>query len=103
MKKTVITLAVAALAAVATSTGASAGNGAPTCSDIDVLLEKEWENHGTHVREDYVFNTEDGSAGGARGGPAHQPIGSKAAPGASFCLDQAQSPGLHFPPPPVEP
>ena len=97
MKKTVITLAVAALAALATTSAATAGS--PTCSDIDELLGKDWANHGVHVREDYVFNTEDGSAGGAAGGgPAHlakRPDGP--APGASFCLDQASSPGLHFP------
>ena len=81
MKKTIITLAVAALAAVGTSTGASAGNGTPTCSP-------NWENHGTHVREDYVFD-EEGSATGAKGGPSHRmPDGTFVAPpGASFCVD----------------
>ena len=96
MKKKIITLAAAALAAVATSTGASAGNGAPTCSDVDVLLGYEWETHGTHVREQYVF-ADDDAPGASRGGPAHlakRPDGP--APGASFSLAQAQSPGLHF-------
>ena len=79
MKKTVITLTVAALAAVATGTGASAGNGTPTCSDIDVLLDKEWKNHGTHVRDQSLSAPPEGPA-----------------PGASFCLIQAQSEGLHL-------
>lgn len=88
--KTITTLTICGLTALGAATTAHAGS--PTCADFN----PDWDNHGTHVREDYVFNTEDGSAGGARGGPAHlqaRPDGP--APGASFCLDQAQSPGKH--------
>lgn len=88
MNKIIITLVVGALAAVSTSAGASAANGAPTCSDVN----PDWENHGTHVREDYVFTTEDGSAGGARGGPSHRMDGTfMAPPGASFCIPRGNS------------
>lgn len=63
--------------------------GSPTCSDLAFLGAA---NHGEHVLA-YV----NGPGGAAGGKPAHldgRPGGP--APGASFCLDQARSPGLHF-------
>ena len=90
MKKTAITLAIATLAALATASNASAGS--PTCADFNGT---GWKNHGAHVLT-YVDTY--GSAAGGR--PAHlnfddpdgpPPVGSMAAPGASFCLD-ANSP-----------
>ena len=80
-----ITLAAALLLAAAPAAFA----GSPTCSDLQFLGA---DNHGEHVL-DYV----NGPGGAAGGKPAHRdgrPSGP--APGASFCLDQAQSPGLHF-------
>lgn len=80
-----ITLAAALLMTAAPAAFA----GSPTCSDLDFLGVA---NHGEHVL-DYV----NGPGGAAGGKPAHlhgRPGGP--APGASFCLDQAQSPGLHF-------
>jgi len=80
-----ITLAGALLMAAAPAALA----GSPTCSDLQFLGAA---NHGEHVL-DYV----NGPGGAAGGKPAHlddRPGGP--ASGASFCLDQAQSPGLHF-------
>ena len=83
MKKIITTTALAAAMLLSSASAAQAGG--PTCSDFG------WANHGQHVHE-YV----DGD--GARGGqPAHRgarPDGP--APGASFCLDQANSPGFHL-------
>jgi hypothetical protein len=82
MNKLNITLAVSAIIAFGTSSGAHAG---PTCEGMG------WKNHGEHVLT-YV------NGGGAGGGaPAHlsaRPGGP--APGASFCLTQSNSPGVHF-------
>lgn len=86
MKKTFIAMAVTAAAGL--GSGAAAHAGGPTCED---MFDLGWKNHGEHVLN-YV-NGEGGAAGGA---PAHltaRPDGP--APGASFCLDQANSPGLH--------
>ena len=79
MKKTIT--AVAMTGAMLLGTAGAAQAGGPTCADFG------WANHGEHVR-DYV---ESGEVVG--GGPAHR--GAPPAPGASFCLDQANSPGLH--------
>ncbi len=77
----------------------------PTCSGtLNIAV------HGQHVVGDYVIgggisswppNGLVGGGGGAAvpGGPgpgSHFPNG--VAPGASFCLDQSQSPGVHFGP-----
>ncbi len=85
-EKITTTLAVSALVALGATSSAQAG---PTCED---MFGTGWKNHGEHVLT-YV-NGDGGAAGGA---PAHlsaRPDGP--APGASFCLDQANSPGLHF-------
>lgn len=93
-----------ALAPSATSAG-------PTCAGLGAL-----QNHGQHVVGDYVTGTGGidgtlawppagqvggpvGGGGGAAvpGGPGpgfHFPAGF--APGASFCLMQSQSPGIHL-------
>jgi hypothetical protein len=76
MKTLITTVATAAFLLVASATGASAGG--PTCQNESL------DNHGEHITEDYVNG--DGAGGGA---PAH--FGSGHQPGASFCLDQAQS------------
>ena len=80
--------------------------GGPTCS-----AELGIEAHGKHVVGDYVMGTGHdgpwpprdvgqalgGSGAALPGGPGpgfHFPNGF--APGASFCNDQARSPGMHF-------
>lgn len=86
MNKTITTLAICGVAVLGSATVAHAGE--PTCAN---MFESGWKNHGEHVLT-YV-NGESGAAGGA---PAHlsgRPSGP--APGASFCLDQPQSPGMH--------
>lgn len=83
MKKLLAALATAVVV-VGSGSVASAG---PTCAD-----KFGWKNHGEHVLN-YVND------GGARGGkPAHHSDdrSTAPAPGASFCLDQARNPGLHF-------
>ncbi len=92
--KQLMNLRSLAVATVVTSTslacwGAPSQAGSPTCED---MFDLGWKNHGEHVLG-YV-NGDGGAAGGA---PAHlsgRPDGP--APGASFCLDQAQSPGKHL-------
>lgn len=87
MRKIITTTAIAAVMALGAASGAHAGG--PTCED---MFGSGWKNHGEHVLT-YV-NGDGGAAGGA---PAHlsaRPDGP--APGASFCLDQANSPGVHF-------
>lgn len=75
MKK--LALALAATASLALGGGGSAAAD-PTCAN-------GWRNHGDHVRSDYV------STGTVAGGaPSHRGTG-LVKPGASFCLDQAQS------------
>ena len=90
MKKLIATTAIAAAAVVTSASGAAAGG--PTCANA---FDTGWKNHGEHVLG-YV-NSEDGAAGGA---PAHDHghdhDGPSFAPGASFCLDQANSPGDHI-------
>ena len=76
MKKTIATMATAAALLVAGAPSASAGS--PTCQSVS------WDNHGEHITEDYV-----NGAGAGGGAPAH--FGSEHPPGASFCVDQAQS------------
>ncbi len=83
-------IASAALAMAVLAHGSASGASAtgPTCADTLPV-----KNHGEHVLE-YV-----NSPGGAAGGkPAHHSDDrpTAPAPGASFCLDQAQNPGLHF-------
>lgn len=75
MKKFIATMATAGVLLVVTASSASA---APTCQN------ESWDNHGEHITEDYVNG--DGAGGGA---PAH--FGSEHQPGASFCLEPAQS------------
>jgi hypothetical protein len=87
MKRTLIGLAISTLVVTAAASGAQAGE--PTCAGLGG--GDGWKNHGEHVLG-YVNG--DGAAGGA---PAHlsaRPDGP--APGASFCLDQANSPGWHL-------
>lgn len=76
MTKLIATVAAAGALLVTTASAASAHG--PTCQG------GTWENHGEHITEDYVAG--DGAGGGA---PAH--FGSGYQPGASFCLDKAQS------------
>ena len=85
MKKTITTVAMAATMLLSSASAAQAGS--PTCEN---MFDLGWANHGEHV----LGYVNDGGAGGGR--PAHlsaRPDGP--APGASFCLDQANSPGLH--------
>lgn len=82
MKKLITTIAMGAAVLVASAAGASAEG--PTCQG------GTWDNHGEHITEDYVNG--DGAGGGA---PAH--FGSGHQPGASFCLDQAQSKPVNSP------
>ena len=87
--RNIITTAAIAAAVVLLATAPGAQAGSPTCKD---MFGSGWANHGEHILT-YV-NGEGGAAGGK---PAHlsaRPDGP--APGASFCLDQANSPGLHF-------
>jgi hypothetical protein len=76
MKKFTVTMATAALLLVASASPAAAQG--PTCQN------ENWDNHGEHITEDYV-----NGAGAGGGAPAH--FGSGHQPGASFCLEQAQS------------
>lgn len=87
MKKLIATVTTAGVVLVMSASGASASG--PTCED---MFGTGWKNHGEHVLN-YV---DDGGAGG--GQPAHlsDDRSTAPAPGASFCLDQAQNPGLHF-------
>lgn len=87
MKKLIATVTTAGVVLVMSASGASAGG--PTCED---MFGTGWKNHGEHVLN-YV---NDGGAGG--GQPAHlsDDRSTAPAPGASFCLDQAKNPGLHF-------
>ena len=87
MKRMITILALAAAMLLAAAPAAFAGE--PTCADFGGL---GWANHGEHV-----LNYVNGDGGAAGGAPAHlsaRPDGP--APGASFCLDQSESPGLHF-------
>jgi hypothetical protein len=85
MKKIAITVAVAGLTALATTSGASAA-GSPTCAGYD---QTGWKNHGAHVLT-YV----NGDGGAAGGRPAHRMDGVfMAPPGASFCIGHAHSAG----------
>ena len=87
MKKMIAGMTLAATLLLVAVPAALAGS--PTCSDLEFLNAA---NHGEHVLS-YV----NGPGGAAAGTPAHldaRPDGP--ASGASFCLDQAQSPGLHF-------
>jgi hypothetical protein len=100
-----ITLVVAAAVAVGGPASASADR---TCSGTLGI-----EVHGQHVVSDYVTGTHDvswppagqvgatvgGNGAATPGGPGpgfHFP--NNFAPGASFCLDQSNSPGVHLGP-----
>ncbi len=102
-----VALAVAvSTAAVAMAAGPSAAS--PTCSNTLGIT-----THGQHVVGDYVTGTGHDALGwppsGQEVGPAVAGLGAAIpggpgpgfhfpngfAPGASFCLDQSQSPGLH--------
>jgi hypothetical protein len=99
---TVSALALATLMGV--SSVAMAAQGGPTCSGVVGVV------HGHHVVADYVTGFghdvmtwppagQVDASGGAvvPGGPGpgfHFPNG--VAPGASFCLSQSQSPGIHL-------
>lgn len=95
--------ALAMLGLAVSAPGASAGS--PTCSTTLGIVV-----HGQHIVGDYVTGTHDvswppagqvgatvgGSGAATPGGPGpgfHFPNGF--APGASFCLEQSQSPGAH--------
>ena len=109
--------AVLVLIAIFSLAGSSTASAAPTCSDIEPL---DIVVHGQHVVRDYVAGIGDldwppsggvvgenaGDGGAATpGGPGpgfHFQNGFP--PGASFCLEQAQSTGDHpVPDPFVEP
>jgi hypothetical protein len=76
----------------------SASASGPTCSDFGA----GWENHGQHIVGDYVVGggvdwPPAGSVGGegaaTPGAPGiHQHGGGTFQPGASFCIEQANSP-----------
>lgn len=87
MKKFIATVTTAGVVLVISASGASAGS--PTCED---MFGTGWKNHGEHV----LTYVNDGGAGGGK--PAHLDgdRDESPAPGASFCLDHAQSPGFHF-------
>jgi hypothetical protein len=86
----------AALVAAAHLLAPGTASAAPTCS-----TELGIAHHGIHITHDYVVGADGAGPGheGAAipGGPGpgfHFPNGF--APGASFCNDQARSPGIHF-------
>lgn len=79
MKKIALAVIVTVVTVLASAGTASAG---PTCSDFAPLAV---DNHGEHVLRDYVAT---GTIAG--GAPSHRGSG-MFAPGASFCLPQAQS------------
>lgn len=90
----IITAVVMALTMLTASAALADG---PTCSDVGLGVDV----HGQHVIRDYV---RDGEATNARGGAvmpggpaAHGHFGAGVAPGASFCIAQSQSPGIHLP------
>ena len=97
MKFTILALMVLAFGAVALGSSNTA-SAAPTCSTTLGI-----DQHGDHITGDYVIGS-DGT------GPAHQgaevPGGpgpgfhfpNGFAPGASFCLEQSKSPGVHLGP-----
>lgn len=109
MRRIVLLLVVVALLLI--GAGAAYGQGSPTCRDAVGVV-----THGQHIVGDYVTgiggiggalewppNGEVGEVVGAqhgvvvKGGPGpgfHFPNGF--APGASFCLEHSQSPGLHL-------
>lgn len=101
-------VSAALLLAIQFAAGAAGAEAAPTCSGTLGIA-----NHGQHVVGDYVTGTGHdelgwppsgsdvggaiaGSGAAVPGGPGpgfHFPNGF--APGASFCLEQSQSPGFH--------
>lgn len=98
--RSILAAAVTAAAVLASTTAAGAGS--PTCSGV------VGEVHGHHVVADYVDGEGHDSmtwppagqvdaaggadAPGAPGAHGHMPAG--IAPGASFCIPQAKSPGF---------
>ena len=86
MRKIITVAAMTAAMLLGTASAAQASG--PTCEN---MFGMGWVNHGEHV-----LNYVTGAGGAAGGAPAHlsnRPGGP--APGASFCLDQANSPGKH--------
>lgn len=90
----IITALVMALTMLTASAALADG---PTCSDVGLGVDV----HGQHVIRDYVRDVDATNAKGGAvlpGGPGpgfHFPNG--VAPGASFCISQSQSPGIHLP------
>lgn len=87
MRRTTTRVITLASVLGATTLAGPVAAGGPTCED---MFDSGWKNHGEHVLG-YVNG--DGAAGGAPAHLAARPDGP--APGASFCLDQANSPGKH--------
>ena len=100
MRRTIAIIGICGVSALGAATPARADG--PTCSTTETFGDR-WENHGDHVTGDYVMPPGADGTGpaapadtdAARGAPAHPT--SAPAPGASFCLVQANSPGAHFP------
>ena len=89
-------LVLVAFLSLATSDSASAEHAdkTPTCSGTLGIA-----HHGQHVLEAYVGSPGGGQGAILPGGPGpgfHFPNGF--APGASFCLDESRSPGVHLGP-----
>lgn len=99
---------VGAIAVASSVAGVAPGAASPTCSTTLGIAV-----HGQHVVSDYVAGTHDvtwppaGQVGAATGGEGAETPGGPGpgfhfprniAPGASFCLEQSQSPGTHFGP-----
>lgn len=90
MKRMITTLALAATMVLAMASVALAG---PTCAGIDLDPGAGTHfvaNHGEHITGDYVNSDDPNFAHpGVRGRANHR--GGGVGPGASFCLDQANS------------
>ena len=87
-------IAVVSITALPASAAPPANAGSPTCSGAPLGDHGSIRVHGEHVIEDYVTEGERG----ARGGPAHFTFPAEIGPGASFCLEQAQSQSPTTPP-----
>jgi hypothetical protein len=83
MKRMITTLALAATMVLAMASVALADPDGPTCANAQ--FDADVENHGQHVIEKYVeTDTHGGPAAGAHFGGGFRP-------GASFCIDAADS------------
>ena len=107
MRRVVVAAVIAAMLVLGLAPAAMAGE--PTCAGLG---ETGWENHGTHIIEQYIIdgdfdaltgNPSDELGGGqvdstkvvanaGKAGKGHLAAG--VAPGASFCTD-SESPGAH--------